>query len=53
MESYGTNPEYLAARIKRERPDIAERIDSPSIHAAAKAAGIVREKSPLAKLLSD
>lgn len=40
-----TNAGYLAARIKRDRPDIAEAVvrgEYPSIRAAALAAGIVR-----------
>jgi hypothetical protein len=40
-----TNTTYLAARIKRDRPDIAERIQAGefrSIHAAAIAAGIAK-----------
>lgn len=37
----GTSSTYLAARIKRDAPEIAARIeDFPSISAAAKAAGI-------------
>lgn len=53
FDDHGRGIEYLAARIKRDRPDIAQRIaEFPNIHAAAKAAGIVRVKSPLAKLLT-
>jgi hypothetical protein len=45
----GGNPDYLAARIKRDAPDIAARIDEfPSIRAAAIEAGIVHPPSPLA-----
>jgi hypothetical protein len=39
----GTTGEYLIARIKRDRPDITERLangEFPSIAAAARAAGI-------------
>jgi hypothetical protein len=44
----GTSAEYLAARIKRDAPEIAARIDSfPSIRAAAKAAGIIKDRAPL------
>jgi hypothetical protein len=43
-----TGRSYLAARIKRDRPDIAARIDDyPSIRAAAIDAGIVRVPTPL------
>jgi hypothetical protein len=44
----GETSKYLAARIKRDAPEIAARIeDFPSIRAAAKAAGIVREPSAM------
>ena len=43
----GTAPDYLAARLKRDRPDIAERINEfTSIRAAAIEAGIVGSQSP-------
>lgn len=45
----GTGKHYLAARIKRDRPDIAERVEAGefrSIRAAAIEAGIVRPPSP-------
>ena len=49
----GTDPTYLAARIKRDHPEIAERIDEySSIYAAAKAAGLV-QRSPLKNLFAD
>jgi hypothetical protein len=52
--SYGNNSDYLAARIKRDHPEIAEKIeDYPSIYAAAKTAGIVRNKTLLDRLLAD
>lgn len=43
--SRGSNSvDYLAARIKRDHPDIAARIDEfPSMRAAAKAAGIIKD----------
>jgi hypothetical protein len=45
-----TSREYLAARIKRDRPDIAARIDDyPSIRAAAIDAGIIRVPTPIAR----
>jgi hypothetical protein len=47
---YGNSSSYLAARIKKDRPDIVERIEAGefrSIRAAAKEAGFVREASPL------
>lgn len=44
----GWNPEYLAARIKRDAPEIADRIeDFPSIKAAARAAGIIKTETPM------
>jgi hypothetical protein len=44
----GTSRDYLAARIKRDRPDIAARIDElPSIRAAARAARIVKSRPTL------
>jgi hypothetical protein len=49
----GDNDAYLAARLKRDAPDIAARIDDyPSIRAAALAAGIIRERTPLDVLRS-
>jgi hypothetical protein len=49
----GTSSDYLAARLKRDAPDIAARIDDfPSIRAAAKAAGIIRDRTPLELLRS-
>jgi hypothetical protein len=49
----GTDPTYLARRLRRDFPEIfaaLERGDYPSVHAAAKAAGLVREKTPLQQL---
>lgn len=49
----GNNQEYLAARIKERHPDIAaavERGEFRSIRAAALAAGIVRQKTPIEHL---
>jgi len=46
----GTNPEYLAARIARDRPDILERMKAgeyPSVRAAAIEAGIVKVPTAL------
>lgn len=48
----GNNPDYLAARIKRDRPDIHERMKAgeyKSVRAAAKDAGIIRELATLEK----
>ena len=44
---------YLAARIKRDHPDIAERIEAgefKSMRQAAIAAGIIHVKTPLEQL---
>jgi hypothetical protein len=44
---------YLAARLKRDHPEIAARLaqgEFKSVRAAAKVAGLVREKSPLDEL---
>ena len=46
----GTSADYLAARIKRDRPDIAERVEAGeyrSIRAAAIDAGIVKPPCPV------
>ena len=46
----GTSADYLAARIKRDRPDIAEAVERGeyrSIRQAAIAAGIVKQNTPL------
>lgn len=51
----GNRGSYLAARIKRDRPDIAERVEAgefPSMRAAAIAAGIIRQKSIVEKALA-
>ena len=48
--SRGTSADYLARRIARDRPDILERMkagDYKSVRAAAKEAGIVKDKTPL------
>lgn len=48
-----TNASYLAARLKRDAPEIAARIDDfPSMRAAALAAGIIRERTALDVLLA-
>ena len=44
IPDYGTRSSYLAARLKRDRPDIAAQLEAgayPSVYAAARAAGIV------------
>jgi hypothetical protein len=47
----GTDPEYLAARIKRDYPEFVARIDEfSSIYAAAVFVGIIKLKSNLRKL---
>lgn len=49
----GNSTDYLARRIARDRPDILERMKSgqyKSVRAAAKDAGIVREKTPIEQL---
>jgi hypothetical protein len=46
---------YLAARIKRDAPEIAARVEKgefKSMRAAAKAAGIVKDRSPLERVQS-
>jgi hypothetical protein len=46
----GTSAAYLTARLARDRPDILARLragDYPSVRAAAKDAGLVKEPSPL------
>jgi hypothetical protein len=46
--THGNSTSYLAARLKRDAPEIAARIDDfPSIRAAALAAGIIRKRTPL------
>jgi hypothetical protein len=46
LTSRGATPAYLAARLRRDAPDIAARIsDFPSVRAAAKEAGIVRKQA--------
>jgi len=49
--SKGSNQAALVRRIKRDRPDLAERLargEFTSVRAAAREAGLVREPSPLA-----
>jgi len=49
----GTSAPYLAARLKRDHPEIAEQLavgKFRSVRAAAKAAGIVQEKTPFDQL---
>jgi hypothetical protein len=49
----GETAAYLAARIKRERPDIAEAVERGeyrSIRAAAIAAAIVKQQTPLERI---
>lgn len=46
----GTSAPYLAARLKRDAPEIAKQLEEgrfPSVRAAAKAAGLVRDPTPL------
>jgi hypothetical protein len=44
----GRGADYLAARLKRDAPEIAARINEfPSIRAAAKAAGIIKDRTPV------
>jgi hypothetical protein len=53
--SGGTAPGYLAARLKRDHPEIAaavERGEYPSVHAAAIAAGIVKPRTPYGDMVS-
>jgi hypothetical protein len=48
--SIGRGADYLAARIARDRPDVLERMkkgEFKSARAAAKEAGIVKDKTPL------
>lgn len=48
----GTTKAYLLERLKRERPDLFERVAAGelSAHAAAKLAGWIKDKTPLEKL---
>jgi hypothetical protein len=46
----GTSSEYLTARIARDNPAILEKMKAgeyPSVRAAARAAGVLKETSPL------
>lgn len=52
-QQHGTSSAYLAARLERDEPDIKAALDRgeyPSVRAAAKAAGIVRDKPPIEHL---
>ena len=52
----GNSQDYLAARINRDHPDIAERVKAgefKSIRAAAIVAGIVKVKTPLERLFAE
>lgn len=45
----GTSAAYLAGRLRRDRPDIADRLaagEFPSVRAACREAGIVKDKPP-------
>jgi hypothetical protein len=49
----GETAEYLTRRIARDRPDVLERMkrgEFRSVRAAAKAAGLVRDLTPLEQL---
>jgi hypothetical protein len=49
-KKHGTSQDYLKARLQRDRPDLLEayaRQEFPSLRAAAKAAGFVKDESPL------
>ena len=49
--SYGETVEYLASRLKTEFPEIAARIDDlPSMRAAAKYAGIIKDPDEIKRL---
>jgi hypothetical protein len=48
--SRGNKTEYLAARIARDAPDVAEKMKAgeyPSVRAAARAAGLVKDPDPV------
>lgn len=50
---HGNTKQYQIARLKRDRPDIADALargEYPSVRAAAKAAGIVQDPTPLTLL---
>ena len=52
----GNSQDYLAARINRDHPEIAERVKAgefKSIRAAAIVAGIVKVKTPLERLFAE
>jgi len=47
----GNSVDYLTARLQRDAPEIAARIDAfPSVYAAAKEAGIIRQRTALERL---
>jgi hypothetical protein len=49
-EKYGTSSRYRIARLKRDHPEIADALargEYPSVRAAAKAAGLVHEPTPI------
>jgi len=48
-----TGATYLAARLKRDAPEIAVQIDKfPSIRAAAKAAGLIKDKTLVERVMA-
>ncbi len=52
-KQYGTSAEYLVRRLKRDAPEIAERLargEFPSARAAGIAAGIVKVPTPLEQI---
>ena len=56
LKARGTSKEFLAARINRDHPEIAERVKAgefKSIRAAAIVAGIVKVKTPLERLFAE
>jgi len=56
LKGRGDRVDYLAARINRDHPEIAERVKAGefrSIRAAAIVAGIVKVKTPLERLFAE
>ena len=56
LKARGNSKEFLAARINRDHPEIAERVKAgefKSIRAAAIVAGIVKVKTPLERLFAE
>jgi hypothetical protein len=50
---YGENTAYLTARLARDRPDILQRLQAgeyASVRQAAKAAGLITERTPMHEL---